>query len=168
MGRTIIKSVPFLLKRLKQTGHTQSNLLQVYRSYAISHMIYSAPVLTSCSLAAKKEIQHFHKNALHIIGIDATNSSRFNICFNIEKLLEKTCINILKKILNDTYHPITNKLARTNSRNPDRFPFAPNNANTITYQQSFIQKYLRILRDGVSDLYLPRNIGSSAAFSTNK
>lgn len=163
-----IKSVPYLLKRLKQLGHTQPNLLQVYRSYAISHLIYSAPILTSCSAAAKREIQHFHKNALHIIGIDVTNSSSFNIIFDIEELLDRICINILKKILADSCHPITSKLTHTNSRNPNRFLYALNTAKTTTYQKSFIQKYLRILRDGVSDLYLPSNIGSSTAFSMHR
>ncbi|XP_065643027.1 uncharacterized protein LOC136074618 [Hydra vulgaris] len=163
-----IKSIPYLLRRLKQIGHTQPNLLQVYRSYAISHLIYSAPILTSCSAAAKREIQHFHKNALQIIGIDVTNSSSFNIIFDIEELLDRICINTLKKILADPCHPITTKLTQTNSRNPNRFPYALNTAKTTTYQKTFIQKYLRILRDGVSDFYLPSNIGSSTTFSMHK
>ena len=44
-------------------------LANVYRSHALSHFIYSAPVLTSVSEKAKNEIKSFDANVLRILKI---------------------------------------------------------------------------------------------------
>ena len=50
--KKIIRSIPYLIKHLKRIGIKTSFLINVYRSYALSHFLYSSPLLTSSSLNA--------------------------------------------------------------------------------------------------------------------
>ena len=58
-----------MLNQLKKAGFTESILVNVYRSYAISHFIYSAPVLTSVSEKANNEIKRFQAIVLLILKL---------------------------------------------------------------------------------------------------
>jgi hypothetical protein len=51
-----IKSAPYLIQSLKKCGFRTTILVTVYNSYVLSHIIYSAPILTSCSMKAKSEM----------------------------------------------------------------------------------------------------------------
>ena len=44
--QNIIKSVPYLIRSLKKCEFRTAILINAYNSYAISHIIYSAPILT--------------------------------------------------------------------------------------------------------------------------
>ena len=51
-----IAFVPYLLKQLKFDGFKEEIIVTLYRSYALSHIIYSSPALISTSMAVKDEI----------------------------------------------------------------------------------------------------------------
>ena len=152
------QSFPYMLNQLKKAGFRESILTNVYRSHALSHFIYSAPVLTSVSDKAKNEIKSFHANVLRILKLTPDELlKKYNIN-SIENLIDKTCVDILLRIVNDPDHPITSKL-KINTRALDitKKYHAPA-ANTEAYKNTFIPKYMRLLRDKCANLYLPRQL----------
>jgi len=165
--QTIISSVPYLLKRLRHLGFSTSVLTNVYRSYALSHFIYSAPLLTSASKSIKSQMSAFQNRMLRIIGIGPTDAAQppFNI-IPVEQLIDQVCVKIMNKIVSDQTHPITIKLHRgtRETRGLSNFPFQPSKANTTAYQQSFVQKFIRVLRDGA---YKPDPSTKQFAINTN-
>ncbi len=94
-----LKSVSYLINTLKKLGFLTNILINAYNSYAVSHFTYSALMLTSCSEKAKSEINSYHKNTLKIIGINDTEASTKYNLLPLEKVIDKTCVNILCKIL---------------------------------------------------------------------
>ena len=70
-----ISSAPFLLRQLKKLGYKQPVLIAIYRSYVLSHITYSAPVLTSAGSAFNEEINRFQARALRILGLTAEEST---------------------------------------------------------------------------------------------
>ena len=58
------------------------------------------------------------------------------------------------KILNEHDHPVTSKLTKA-IRCGSNFKFNTAKAHTNTYANSFLQKYIRFLRDGSVAAYLP-------------
>ena len=156
--QNITQSFPYMLNQLKKAGFRESILTNVYRSHALSHFIYSAPVLTSVSDKAKNEIKSFHANVLRILKLTPDELlKKYNIN-SIENLIDKTCVDILLRIVNDPDHPITSKL-KINTRALDitKKYHAPA-ANTEAYKNTFIPKYMRLLRDKCANLYLPRQL----------
>ena len=100
-----------LLKRLKFLGFREELLITAYRSYAISHINYSATVLTSASLTAKLEMKAFQNRCLNIIGINTYDAKeKYNI-IAIEEHKNTTCIKTHKIMLGNPKHPIAVKLA---------------------------------------------------------
>ena len=65
-----ISSVAYLLCTLKRDGFREDILVNVYRSYAFSHITYSAPVLSSTTTSVKEEMKSFQRRCLRIININ--------------------------------------------------------------------------------------------------
>ena len=148
-----INTVPFLIKRLKHLGFRQEILVNVYRSHALSHFSYSAPLLTHASSIIRAEMDSFQNRNLRIMNL---NQSEIEEKFKIPKLeahIDNTCTQILKRIINDATHPLTRKLATSKGRK-GKVKCAASMAKTTHYANSFVQKYLRTLENGSTDLYL--------------
>jgi hypothetical protein len=156
--KKMLSSLPYLIKQLKRIGFKQEILLNIYRTHGLSHFIYSAPMLCSCSDLAKSEMESFQRRILKIINLDQVlAASKFGIdC--ICKLIDKTNIKTMFKMLADPKHPITAKLPKNIRATSLSRTYNTNLANTETYKNSFVQKYLRFIRDGTDNLYLPRNL----------
>jgi len=160
----IVTPVIYLLKRLKQIGFKDEVLIMVYNAYALSHFTYSAPVFSSASLAMKTEMESFQKRALRIINISPEKARDKYKITSIVEHLDKVSVNVLQRILLDRSHPLTVKVSKdTGSRLITRsnFPYLINIGRTEAYNDSFIPKYLRFIRDGTSDLYKQRRVNSS-------
>jgi hypothetical protein len=155
-----VKSLPYLLKRLKTLGFKEGILATVYRSHGLSHFNYSAPLLTACTSKTKSEIANFHKRALRIIDITPGQAKKqYNIC-EIDELIDAQCTKLLKRILADAEHPLTAKIPRVTGTAKFKFKIAK--ARTVAYGKSFVQKYLKTIRDGVTGLYTTATISTAA------
>ena len=70
----------------------------------------------------------------------------------IEELLEKHGKQRLTKILIDPNHPITRSLDERETITRNNFPFVIQKCKTTKYQDSYLQKYLRLLeKDGFTN-----------------
>ena len=58
--------------------------------------------------------------------------------------IESVCIDVLERIIADPTPPITISLPKSNSRN---FKFNTHLAKTSAYNSTFLQQFVRILRD---------------------
>ena len=154
----ITSSVPFLIKRLKQQGWPEQILITIYRSHALSHFIYRAPTLTSASMRAKNEMDRFQKRILRIINITPSRAEIKYGIGTISSLIDDICMKKLLKIITDPTHSITCKLTQNKRATDIKRRFHTNLAKTEAYSNSFVQKYLRRLRDGSDNLYQPRNL----------
>ena len=61
----------------------------------------------------------------------------------------------MKRIIADKDHPLTVSIPRTINRKAQPV-FKTRLAKTTAYANSFVQKYLRTIRDGAADLYTTR------------
>ena len=156
--QSITKSFPFLLRKLKKSGFRGPILANAYRSYALSHFTYSAPVLTSVSEKAKNEINNFHSRILKILKLTPEEAENKYKITNIFVSIDTACLNLLIKILSETTHPLTMKLSVNLRATSINKKYIAPRANTEAYSNTFLQKYLRHLRDGCINLYLPRSI----------
>jgi len=145
--------IPYLLKRMKYLGFKKEILITVYRSHALSHFIYGAPLLSSPGHQVRHEIDAFHRRILGIINIDQLEATtKYNI-LEMEALIDDTCTKLLKRIIMDPTHPITSSMSFTTSKRGVKKP-KPNVAKSSKYANSFVQKYARTLRDGATNLYI--------------
>ena len=85
-----------------------------------------------------------------MLKYDALHKS--NLC-SIEVTIDRTCLNLLKRILTEDDHPLTLRMNKVAQQSTTTFRFQPNKANKSAYQNSFVQKFVRVLRDGVADRY---------------
>jgi len=138
---------------MRRLGFKQEVLINVYRSLALSHFTYSAPLLTSASERAKVEMEHFQSRILATIGASEEEASRKYNIMSVKDLIDNTCKKLLKRILADEKHPLTTRIPRVKRDTRQKFKFRPSKAKKKIYANSFVQKYLRTLRDGWSDLY---------------
>jgi hypothetical protein len=144
--RTLICTLPYLLKQLKLVGWSQSMLISAYRAYGLSHLVYSAPILESTSKSAKNDMQLFQNRILRIAGLTQEEATaRYNI-IPVHDRLDQICNRVIVKIISDSDHPITASLPRNNRSSRD-FDFIIPRAKSTAYNDSFLLKYLRILRD---------------------
>ncbi len=152
---TKLAAVPFVLKELKLTGFTTSQLVNFYRAYALAHFDYSAVILTSCTETVKKEMASYQSNALNIIGISQTTASTRYRIKPILQRIDDTCTRILKRIIADPTHPITSELrvSTIQTRSASSCKFDVPKASTEAYRGSFLLTYLRKERDGCHDQY---------------
>ena len=65
-------------------------------------------------------------------------------------LIDEHCTKTMKRVLNNSNHPLTRKLS-TNLK--AKFKFRHPIPKTATYANSFVPKYLAAVRDGTIDLY---------------
>jgi hypothetical protein len=119
-----------------------------------------APLLASASTRAKKgnastttSLPKRHRNiqerALRVHNIKP-----------MEDFLNNQCVNIVQRILKDPNHPITTSIHRNKYNNNIIVP----RTNTTHYQNSVLQKSLRIIRDGYVNKYMnPRRIETTTA-----
>ena len=160
----LTRSIPYLIKQLKRSGFQEPILISVYRSLALSHITYSAAILTSASANIKNEMEHFHKRTLKIINITPANAKlKYNLV-SIAELIDNSCLKLLVKILNDENHPTTQKLTSNGNQVPIFRRFRTKIAKSEAYNNTFLQKYLRLFRDGSTCLYKQRSI---ASYNTN-
>jgi hypothetical protein len=72
----------------------------------------------------------------------------------IVTFLDHQCVNIVERILKDPTHPITQKQTVKSHHNTRSSQHIPVTARTKTYQNSCLQKALRIKRDGYVNKYI--------------
>jgi hypothetical protein len=78
----------------------------------------------------------------------------------MEDFLNEQCVNIVQRILKEPNHPITISIHRNRYNNNIIVP----RTNTTQYQNSILQKSLRIIRDGYVNKYTnPRRIETTTA-----
>jgi hypothetical protein len=142
-----------LIKQLKKLGSREEILINVYRSLGLSHFNYSAPLLSSTNRMCHSEMASFQKRILRIIDISAEAASTKYGILPIDEQLDKTNIRILKNIINDSNHPITVNLTKSATR----LGYALPKPITAAYNNSFMQKYTRVIRDGTATLYTNNN-----------
>ena len=154
------RTVPYLVKSLKRVGFRTQVLVDVYRSFALSHISYSAPLLSSASSIIKAEMNSFEKRILRIINI---SESEVRLTYNlpsIQELIDTTCMKLLKRILSDPAHPLSAKVPKV-GRSTAQFQFKTNKAKREAYANSFVQKTIRMIRDGTADSSTPRVVKQS-------
>ena len=168
-----IKSIPFLILRLKKSGFKTEILISVYNSYALSHFIYSAPLFTNCNSDIKREMDSFQSRILKIINITPTEAlSEYGIR-SIDNLIDHHCVQILKRMLSNEHHPL-NKISYLSEWNKRKGVkrLVQAKARTDTYRNSIVQKYIPAVRDGgVIGLYTQQQTSrtlSSSRRNSNK
>ena len=155
----LTRSVPYLIKTLKRQGFRQNILVNIYQSKALSHFTYSAPLLANANTKIKAEMASFQRRILKIIGITPEYAqSRYKIN-TIEEHIDNTSCKLLRRILAEVDHPLTRRVPRINSKT-NHTQFKTNKPKTTAYSNSFVQKYLRVIRDGTQDLYKPRSLNN--------
>ena len=147
--RSIVSPFAFLLKQLKLNGWSTSMLVNAYRAYCLSHFRYSAVMLTSVSAAVKKEMDAFNARLWRIMGVNQQTASSHKL-LPISEFIDNACEQTLIRILADPKHPVTLSLPR-NLRMNARFPFQTRRANKVAYSNSFLQKFLRKLRNDTNN-----------------
>jgi hypothetical protein len=152
-----------LLKQLRFDGFKEEILVTVYRSCALSHIVYSSPALISTSAAIKDEMERYQRRALRIIGISEETALKKYGIVTVEQLIEHSSITTMRRILNDPSHPLTNKLKRDTSRTTrSTFRFELPVAHTETYNNSVVLRCVRAIRDGQTNLYNPVTLKAMA------
>ena len=139
-----IKSIPFLLKKLKRIGFKPAILKNVYVSLALSQFAYSSPLLTSTSKSAK-EMASFHRRVTRIIGINLQEQT------DIHEYMETINLRLLNRILAEHDHSLTQKLIEKRSLRSRGQGFIPNLAKKVSYSNSFVQNYLRTINNNGTD-----------------
>ena len=138
-----VNSLPYLLKQLKLVGWSTSMLISAYRAHGLSHFVYSAPVLTSCTDRAKGEMASFQRKALQAIGINESNThDLFNIA-PIDVRVDDICARMLDRMLADKEHTIYENI----TKNERTGFYYPRQAKQERYNQSFLVKFMRLERE---------------------
>jgi hypothetical protein len=121
---------------------------------------YGAPLLASGSTRAKKEMQAQQRRFLNVIGKSTERALCVQNIKSMEVFLNEQCVNIVQRILKDPNHPITISIHRNKYNNNIIVP----RTNTTQYQNSVLQKSIRIIRDGYVNKYTnPRRIETNTA-----
>ena len=137
-----LNSLPYLVKQLKLVGWSTSMLVSAYRAHGLSHFVYSAPVLTSCTKRSKGEMASIQRQVLRAIGIsEAHAADKYNIR-PIHEFIDDICARTLERILSDDEHPIHVNLVRN-----DRGTNFARRARFDRYNYSFLVKFMRLKRE---------------------
>jgi hypothetical protein len=115
----------------------------IYKSLTLSQYIYGAPFLASASTRAKMKMQTQQRGFLNFIGISTDRALRVHNIKPMEDFLNEKCVN-RQRILKDPNHPLTISIDRNKYCNN----IIVSRTNTTQYQNSVLQKSLRISRDG--------------------
>ena len=128
--------------------------MSVYRSYILSYISYSSPALLSVPISTAIEMQGVQSRALKIIGLNEYDASKNHGITTVRDYIAHTCVNVLKRILSDTTHPLAIKLRRDTQRTTKSwFPFEYPKARTESYSNSIVPWGIRFLRDGRENIY---------------
>jgi hypothetical protein len=127
--------------------------MNIYRSITLSEYLYNAPFLRSASTQAKKEMEKQQPRFFKIIGITSSRALEMYKIEPISTFLDHQCVNVVERILKDPTHPITQKQTVKSHHNTRSSQHIPATARTKTYQNSYLQKALRIKRDGYDNKY---------------
>jgi len=103
-------------------------------------------------------MDRFQKRILRIINISSSQAETKYQVGTISSLIDETCTKKLLKILSDPTHSITCKLTQNKRATNINRRYRTNIAKSEAYSNSFVQKYLRRLRDGSDNLYQSRNL----------
>jgi hypothetical protein len=134
-------------------GFKEEILMNIYRSITLSQYLYNAPLLGSASTQAKKEMEKQQHRFFNIIGITSARALEVYKIEPIATFLDHQCVNVVERILKDPTHPITQKQTVKSHHNTRSSQHIPATARTKTYQNSCLQKALRIKRDGYVNKY---------------
>ncbi len=140
--------MPFLIKQLKRLGFKEEILITVYKSLFVSHLDYNSPVLTSATCEIKAQINSVQNRILKIIGISKSESSENFDIKDTNERIEKMSLQKVSKLLADANNPISKKYKNVDRTNSS-FSFKTKKAKTKTYQDSVVQKCIRIIRDDI-------------------
>ena len=146
-------STMFLLKSMRQLGFSKKVMVTTYKSLILGQIISNAHTLCSANKETLEEINNIQNRALKIINIKNNNNNSNNVDYkiiNTDELIDKYCIKRLNNIIENENHPVTKSLIKKENINKTRqkFPFKIKKCRTNTYENSFVQKYLRILESG--------------------
>jgi hypothetical protein len=103
--------------------------------------------------SAKKEMEKQQHRFCNIIGITSARALEMYKIEPIATFLDHQCVNVVERILKDPTHPITQKKTVKSHHNTRSSQHIPATARTKTYQNSCLQKALRIKRDGYVNKY---------------
>jgi len=138
-----ISGVPCILRKLRHQGFREEILINIYRCIGLSHLNYSAPILSAADKSVQREMEAFQHRALRSIGISPERAaSTYSIVSAVEQVEKHSC-RIIEKILSDPNHAITTRLTQTLRRTGRNPIFKPNKARTEGYKMSVLQKHLR-------------------------
>ena len=129
-------------------GFKTDILVSVYRSYGLSHFIYGALVLISTAASTEIAMQRFQNRILKIIGISnniATRKFTSNILSDVQHLHVSASPNHWRSKSSFTINLPRNP--RQATRNASTFAFYPSFAHSEQYNNSFVQRILKVLRD---------------------
>lgn len=141
----------FLFKKMKRLGFQIEQIVNSYKSLSLSLVDYAAPLLTSASTEIMNALNRCHKRFLRIINCSLDVAvEKYNL-FPPAEHIDNRCKSILSRILKDPFHPTTIKLTKTNNERTvqtrSTFNFEAPKPNRERYNNSFIPKTLRALRE---------------------
>ena len=144
----------YLLKQLKLDGFKEEILVTVFRSHLLSHISYGSPIFIAATANIMSDMQRAQTRALRIIGLNEQDAlEKYNIS-DVTKFIQDSCVTTLRRILDDTVHPLTIKLTRKKVRvTRSTFRFEAPLARTETYNTSVVPFCVRVIRDGEAKLY---------------
>ena len=102
-------STIYLLKTMRQFGFNTKILVGVYKSLISSQIIANATTLCSISEKSKNEMRSMQKRALRAMNIKDHEHQKYKIT-PTEELIQERCVSQMKRILNDTNHPVSKNL----------------------------------------------------------
>jgi len=146
----------YLIKTLKNLFFKQEILITIYKSLVLSHIISNVITLSSSSQKVINEMTALQNRYLKIIGINNSQDLEKYKIETIENLMEKHGKKRLTKILIDPTHPITKSLENRETITRKNFSFVIPKCKSEKYQNSYLQKYLRLLeKDGFTTTSKP-------------
>ena len=143
----------FLLRTMRNLGFKQTVLTSVYKSLVLSLITRDAPTLCSCSERAKAEMTKVQEHALKIISMHPEAASiQYNI-MEVADLIHLHCIKVFGRIISNPNHALTTRLARREvGRTRNSFPIVLSRCHSTRYQQSFVQRFLRVFETDITSL----------------
>lgn len=106
------QSIPYLIKTMNRLGFNEKTLVNTYRSLALSHFIYSAPLLSFSNSKVRSEMTSLQNRVLRIINITKEEARKQYKITTIDDLIKQTNHKIMDNITADHNHPITQKLTK--------------------------------------------------------
>jgi hypothetical protein len=105
-------------------------------------------------------MQSQQRRFLNVIGISTLRALHVHNIKPMEDFLNEQGVKIVQRMLKDPHHPITTSIQHNKYNNHIIVP----RTNTTKYQNSVLQKSLRIIRDGYVYKYThPRRIETTTA-----